>query len=71
MSVSLSSIYAPSKKSPVTSDYIIPRVDIVGPEFRSFMFGGVYIYIRSLHGSVLKWIRLVMHIFQEQVRYLS
>ena len=31
---SLSSIYVPRKQSTVTTDYIIPRVDIVGPDFR-------------------------------------
>ena len=37
---SLSSISAPRKKSPVKTYYIVPRVEIVGPEFRSFVFGG-------------------------------
>ena len=37
---SLSSIYEPREKSPVETDYIIPRVKIGGPEFREFMFGG-------------------------------
>ena len=31
---SLSLISVSRKQSPVTTDYIIPRVDIVGPEFR-------------------------------------
>ena len=37
---SLSPIYVPRKQSPVQTDYIIPRVDIFGPEFREFLFGG-------------------------------
>ena len=41
---SLSLISVPRKKSPATTDYIIPRVEIVGPEFRGFMFGGADIY---------------------------
>ena len=38
---SLSSIYVPREKSPVTTYYIIPKVDIVGTKFREFMFGGL------------------------------
>ena len=41
---SLSSIYVPSKKSPVTTDYIHPRIDIFGPEYSNFMFGGADIF---------------------------
>ena len=37
---SLLSVFLPRKQSPVTTDYIIPRVYIVDPEFRVFMFGG-------------------------------
>ena len=37
---SLSSISVPRKQSPVTTDYIITRVEIGGPEFRLFAFYG-------------------------------
>ena len=35
---SLSSISVPRKPSPVTTDYINPRLEIVGPEYRNTMF---------------------------------
>ena len=34
---SLSSVSVPRRKSIVKTDYIIPRFDIVGPEFRGFV----------------------------------
>ena len=46
----------------MTTDYIVPRVDIVGPEFRGFVFGGADIY-KNLRKSVLILIRLVIPIF--------
>ena len=36
---SLSSIYVTRKQSTLKTNYIIPRVDIVGPESREFIFG--------------------------------
>ena len=66
---SLSSIYVPRKKLPVTTYYTIPIVEIIDPDFREFTFGGVDIY-EKLAKSVLIWIRLDIPIFQEQVRYL-
>ena len=41
---SLSQISVPRKQYTVTTDYIIPRVEIFGPEFISFTFGGQDIY---------------------------
>ena len=66
---SLSSIYVPSKKLPVTTYYTIPIVEIFGPDFRGFTFGGVDMY-ENLEKSASIWIRLDIPIFQEQVRYL-
>ena len=69
VSASLSSISVSRKKSPVITDYIISRVDIVGPELRFFCFVG-HIDIRIFHGSVLIRISPVITIFKEQVIYL-
>ena len=44
VAASLSSIYVPRNQSPVTTDYIIPIVDIVGLELREFvgLVGHIY-----------------------------
>ena len=41
---SLSSISVLRKPSPVTTDYIHPRLYIFGPEYRNVIFGGGYPY---------------------------
>ena len=37
---SLSSISLSRKPSPVITDFINPRLDVFGPEYRNIMFGG-------------------------------